>query len=253
MLNILNSASLRGLAIVTAFGGVAACSATSSLSANRRTVSLSFASSSSTKTSPSVQASSFRIAPDLVVGTSNELVIKRVQVVLEAIELSHTAGATCQGGGELECEELERPPILVDIPLVAGAKTQLSVPVPEGTYSKLEADLKVPENEDGASAFLAANPDFRDKSVRVEGTYNGTPFVYTAAISAGIEMAFNPPLVVTGTSSNITVGVDVSKWFTNSSGAALDPSSSANADTIASNIRASFRAFKDDNEDGKDD
>ncbi len=89
--------------------------------------------------------------------------------------------------------------------------------------------------------------------MRVEGTYKGTAFVYSAPVDAELELRFNPPLVVNSTSKNITVDVDVASWFKDSSGAALDPSSPANAATIAANIRKSFNVFEDDNEDGESD
>jgi len=46
--------------------------------------------------------------------------------------------------------------------------------------------------------------------------------------------------------------VDPSTWFT-SSGARLDPRTESNRSQIESNIESSFKAFKDDDEDGVED
>jgi len=198
--------------------------------------------------------SPFGFKADLVVGTGTDLVLTKAQVVVDGIELSHNDGPNCEGTGEFECEDFDQSPQLVDIPLTNGVNTQLTVPVPEGTYERLDAHIRAPEGGDASvAAFLTAHPEFAGKSVRVEGTYKGAPFVYTAKIDAQLEMKFNPALVVSSASKNITVDVDVASWFKNTAGAAFDPSDPANAATIAANIRKSFNVFEDDNEDGESD
>jgi hypothetical protein len=93
----------------------------------------------------------------------------------------------------------------------------------------------------------------------VEGTFGSaaTPFVFTSSVRAGLEMSFNPPLVIDATTTNATVSIDVSKWFLDSSGNAIDPNSatpgSAALQKIEDNIRRSFHAFEDDDESGTDD
>ncbi len=241
---------LCGVALLS----LAAVSACSDATGTRRVpLSLSF----STKSFGAKPTLSFPsgFTADLVVGTSGNLVITKAQVVLDGIELSHNGtGPSCEGTGEFQCEDVDQAPQLVDIPLTTGVKTQLTVPVPEGTYERLDAHIQVPESGDASVAsFLAAHPEFQGKSVRVEGTYKGTSFVYTAPIDAQLELRFNPPLVVTSASKNITVDVDVASWFKDSSGAALDPTAPSNAATIAANIRKSFNVFEDDNEDGESD
>lgn len=231
-------------------GAVSACS--DATGSRRVPLSLSFATKSFGAKPNVMSPSGFKA--DLVVGTPGDLVLTKAQVVVDGIELSHNDGPNCEGTGEFECEDFDQSPQLVDIPLTSGVKTQLTVPVPEGTYERLDAHIQVPESGDASvAAFLAAHPEFAGKSVRVEGTYKGTPFVYTAPIDAQLELKFNPPLVVSSTSKNITVDVDVASWFKNSTGLALDPADPANAATIAANIRRSFNVFEDDNEDGESD
>ncbi|HCU10735.1 MAG TPA: hypothetical protein DGB72_01250, partial [Gemmatimonadetes bacterium] len=107
------------------------------------------------------------------------------------------------------------------------------------------------------TAFNAANPNLVGKSVRVEGTYKGTPFVFTSAVRAGLEMEFSPPLVIDATTMNATVTLDVAKWFLDGSGAVIDPNTAtagSNAlQVIEDNIRRSFHAFQDNDESGVDD
>ncbi len=231
---------------------VSACS--DATGTRRAPLSLSFATKSfAAKASVS---SPLGFTADLIVGTGGDLVITKAQVVFDGIELSHDDGPNCDGTGEFQCEDVEQSAQLVDIPLTTGVKTQLTVAVPVGSYQRLDAHIQVPESDDaGVTAFLATHPEFKDVSVRVEGTYgpNKTPFVYTAPIDAQLELRFNPPLVVTSATNNITVDVDVASWFKDSLGAALDPTAPANAARIAANIRASFNAFQDDNEDGQSD
>lgn len=240
---------LCGVAALS-FGAATACS--DATGSRRVPLSLSF-STKSFGAKPNVM-SPFGFKADLVVGTPGDLVLTKAHVIVDGIELSHNDGPNCEGTGEFECEDFEQSAQLVEIPLANGVNTQLTVPVPEGTYERLDAHIRVPESVDASIAtFIAAHPEFAGKSVRVEGKYKGTPFIYTAPIDAQLELKFNTPLVVSSTSKNITVDVDVASWFKNSAGVALDPADPANAATIAANIRRSFNVFEDDNEDGESD
>ena len=66
-------------------------------------------------------------------------------------------------------------------------------------------------------------------------------------------MDFASPVTVDANSKNLTVDVDVSNWFKDASGAVLDPTNAANQEAIEHAIRASLRAFEDDDHDGQDD
>jgi hypothetical protein len=133
--------------------------------------------------------------------------------------------------------------------------TVISVPVAAGTYRSLDA--KVAPVDAATAAALGVPPDMLGKSVRVEGTFNGAPFVFTSPLRAGLEFAFDPPLVVDGTSKNATVNIDVTKWFLTSDGSLIDPATAnaggANAELVEINIRNSFEAFEDDDMKGDDD
>ena len=228
---------------------------------NKKSVQLSF----TTNNASAVAATGMRISPDITVGANNELVLSKVQVVVDKIELNEGDNTSCvteieDSGNDhadvgQECEDVSRDPVLVDIPVDAAAHTVLSVPLTPGTYRKLEAKLE--PARDNATAFNTANPNLVGKSVRVEGKYKGTPFVFTSAVRSGLEMEFNPPLVIDATTTNATVSIDVAKWFLDSNGNAIDPgTATAGSDALSrieDNIRRSFHAFEDDDHSGEDD
>jgi len=229
--------------------------------AKTKTVQLSF-----TTKSPGIAASGIRVSPDIIVGANNDLAVSKIQVVIDRIELNENEATNCvaddESGEDLrddhgddgeECEEIARDPMLIDIPLDDAAHTVLSVPLTMGTFSKLEAKLEPSRN----ATFDAANPALVGKSVRVEGTYKGTPFVFTSALRSSLEMEFDPPLVIDATTTNATVSIDVAKWFLDRNGNVIDPTT-ATAGTeslsqIEDNIRRSFHAFEDDDHSGEDD
>src|SRR6185437_11122041 len=222
----------------------------------RHNVKLSFT------TNTSVTSAADRVAADLVVGNDNELVLQKVQLVFRKLELDRSGAADCvgdienddddnRGDGEHsdlnhECEEIELDPILVDVPVDDALHPVINVPLPDGTFRELEAKLE--PARDRFTAFNAANPNLVGKSVRVEGTFNGTPFVFTSAVRANLEMEFDPALVIDATTRNATVAIDVRKWFLNSSNAVIDPTTatpgSFNLALIENNIRRSFHAFE---------
>jgi hypothetical protein len=247
--------AIKPLAAIFVIGSIAACSSDTT-SANLQPVKVSFASN---------RAGASPTASNVAVDPAGDLVLTKVQVVLDKVELNESESTSCvaeiesgdddHGEMGIECEDVSRNPVLVDIPVDATLKTVLNVPVPAGTYSKLEAKLE-PARDD-ATAFNAANPNFAGKSVRVEGTYKGTPFVFTSPVRAGLEMSFSPPFVVDATATNATISIDLTQWFLDRSGAAIDPSTATPGtdalQTIEDNIKRSFHAFEDDDESGRDD
>ena len=234
---------------------------------NKKTVQLSFTTNAS-----SVAASGLRVSPDVVVGEAGDLVLTKIQVVIDRIELNEDENTSCVGEiedndddhGEVEnehdddreeCEDVARNAVLVDIPADGAAHTVLTVPLTPGTYRKLEAKLE--PARDNETTFNAANPNLAGKSVRVEGTFKGTPFVFTSAVRRSIETEFDPPLVIDATTTNATISIDVARWFLDRNGNAIDPSTatagSEALEQIEDNIHRSFRAFEDDDRSGRDD
>lgn len=246
----------RPLAGIAALITLAACSSDLT-GGNKHPVQLSFT------TNATVTGAANRVAADLVVGPASELVIQKIQLVFGKIELDRTGAADCVAEDESgddhpnmgeECEDVTLNPILVDVPVDDALHPAINIPLAAGTYAQLEARLRPARAN--ATDFNTANPNLVGKSVRVAGTFKGTPFVFTSSVNAKLEMEFDPPLVIDATTKNATVSINVSKWFLNSDGAAIDPTmatpGSSNLSQIENNIRRSFHAFEDDHERGED-
>jgi hypothetical protein len=243
---------------VLGFFAVAAISGCSSdlTGGNTHPVQLSF-------TTHVVEASNV-LASDQAVDPAGDLVLQKVQLVFGKLELDRTGSADCVAEAEAadddheqmgqECEDVSRTPFIVDVPADATLHPLINVPLAAGTYSELEAKLE--PARDRFTDFNAAHPDLVGKSVRVEGTFKGAPFVFSAPVRAEVGMEFDPPLVVDETTKNATVSLDVSKWFLDASGNVIDPASatpdSEALQQIERNIRQSFHAFEDDSERGED-
>jgi hypothetical protein len=209
-----------------------------------RTVSLSFSSRAS--------GAAASIAPGLsaaiVVGSGAEAItITRVQLVLREIELKTSQNDACASEtGDDDCEELSIGPVLVDLPLDGSVTSPISVAIPEGTYREVELELHKPDDGN------ARDQAFARRSVRIEGTHAGAPFVLTSEVDAELELEFEPPLVVGADGGNVTINVDVARWFRTATGAVLAPTT-ANLSAIGGNVVASFKAYDDHDRDGTED
>jgi len=175
----------------------------------------------------------------------NGIVLNRVRVVIRKVEL--------EKAGTLEMDEVASGPYLLDLsgPSLdsGGVAKVLETSFTPGTYSEIKLEIHKPENgEVGVNAdltpMIAANA-----SIIADGTIDGADFTFTTAVSA--EQQFEGNLVLNA-GSNLTLNVDPSTWFT-SSGARLDPRTESNRSQIENNIQSSFKAYKDDDEDGVED
>ena len=262
------SLRLLTLAGISAFGAsLVACSADSTAPNNSvaGSVSLSFSATGARTSSSSLSggALSGTLAGN---ASADALVITKAQVVLAELELQRTGGTCASATGTSgvgsssteSCQELELAPTVIDLPVSGNLVSAVSVGIPAGSYSALEAKITLPDTgRRGGAALIAAHPELRGASVRVEGTFNGKAFTYTGAPRAQIESRFDPPLVADGSGANVTVNVDLTNWFRTSSGALVDPATAnaggPNAELVSTNIARSFVAFRDDDHDGWDD
>ena len=249
---------LRISALAIACTAVVSCADSTKAPVGSR-VSLSFT------TAPATGATLSRSA-DVAPTTTDKIEITSAQVVVARMELQST-GASCTSQAaagdddhnEHDCAELAVGPTIVTLPTGSAVTAKFEGPIPAGDYSALEARIR-PIRADGdhgaASAdFLAKNPDWAGKSLVVKGKFNGTDFTYNGTPRAEFETAFDPPLTVGTDAVNITVQVDMSKWFLDASGNVIDPATTdaVKQAQIAQNIRRSFRAFRDNDRDGHDD
>jgi hypothetical protein len=166
-----------------------------------------------------------------------------VRIVIRRLRLEREDDKT-------EMKISEGPLLLkVDGSNLGGALIQLvTASVPAGTYDKLKLDIHVIDS--------APSPDFKDLvdrgvSVLIEGTVDTKPFTFAAALEA--ELEHEGRFQLGGPANNITLNVDASKWFTAADGSRLSPADPTAREAILANIRASFSAFEDDDEDGEQD
>jgi hypothetical protein len=195
-------------------------------------------------------------------GGTHTLVITSAAVSLSRLELATVDSAGCADDDHPEhdddrCHELETGPTLVDLPTDNSVVSVLSLQLPAGTYRALEAKIRpVRTDDNGGSAFLTAHPEFANASVRVEGTFDGTPFTYTGSPNASLELRFDPPITVGSTATTVTVHVSIDRWFADGSGNLVDPATAnaggANEQLVRDNVRRSFHAFEDNEHHGDD-
>lgn len=183
----------------------------------------------------------------------NSLVITAVSMTLQDIDLERaTQSVDCfETGNEdnEDCSDAIAGPVRFDMNLAPGSAGQrLEVNAPIGTFDRISFDISVPDGGDPEErAYLQANPELRDASLLVRGSFNGRPFTYTTDVRGDQEVAIVPPLVVTASgpaTANVNVAFDVSRWFRAGDGTLIDPNTvnPASAETIRQNIRNSIES-----------
>jgi hypothetical protein len=191
----------------------------------------------------------------------NTLIITRVQLVVREIELKRVEATTsCDEGSDDRCEKLEVGPVLLDLPLgTGGAARSFSVAVDTGTFDEVEFEIHKPSDDDATDAsFVQSHPEFAGASIRVTGSYNGVAFEYTSDLNAEEEIELSPPLAVAASGdAELTLLVDLDRWFRDPAGALVDPASASidgtNEQLVEANIRNTLHAFEDEDHDGTDD
>ncbi len=224
-------------------------------------LSVSFASSGALATNASGSA--------IIVGADDDtLVINSVQIVLNDVELRREEVSTCpdampartngeRSADDMGCSRLDLGPMLLDVPLDGVSSSQLSAAIPAASYREVAFAIKRVRTESSATAaerlFVTQHPEFGDQTVRVTGTYRGEPFTFTSVVEADVEFEFDPALAVeAGVNDNVTVSLDLSRWFRSETGALLAPTTDNQA-LIDQNIATSFDAFGDRDLDGRED
>jgi hypothetical protein len=189
---------------------------------------------------------------------TNTLIITKAEIVLEKIKFEPVEVADCDVAPEpAGCEDVEVGPVLVDLPLSPGAKRQFEVDLPAASYKEIQFVIHKVTSDASDAAFRAAHPDFPvGQSIRVQGTFNGTPFTYLTELNVEQELDLTPPLVVTDTTTgtNVTIRVGLAGWFRASNGALINPATGnkgqPNESLVNENIKRSIEAFEDRDGDG---
>ena len=219
--------------------------------------------------SPVAAAPTFANGADVLTISSVEVVARKIRLeraegTCPAANPAASASQNGSGSGEgeeegeqdNECADVRLDPMLLSPPVDANAQTVFSVDLPEGTYTELKIQVHKPSDATADATFLADHPEFKDISVKVTGTFNGTDFTFTSALTAEVELEMETPIEVTADApAAMTLAIDLASWFAGSSGEILspiDPSQQVRS-RIEQNIRTSFHAFEDHDRDGHPD
>jgi hypothetical protein len=196
-------------------------------------------------------AASTALAPEAVqaLDLDNGIVITRLRVALSEVRL-----ATGHGGAE---REMKAAPLLIDFlqpDFESGTSREVDIAdVPAATYRELKFKVHKPALTDpGVSLdnglFWMASDS---ASVIVDGTVDGKPFTFKSGVDADETMEGTFDL---GDGDHyVTLNLDATGWFGGSDASRLDPTIDANRPAIEGNIQRSFKAFKDDDHDGRED
>jgi hypothetical protein len=194
----------------------------------------------------------------IVTAGPDEIVMDEVQLVLRKVRLDGAPTASCpeDAEGDSRCAELRLGPALFDLPLGEGAEPIFSAAVPVGTYSGIKFQIHRPTNANEDADFVADHPEFEDISIRVLGSYNGTPFTFASDLTEVEDVVFAEPVEIGADGEvHVTLHVDVTGWFASEDGTGLVNPSEANdggpfESLVERQIRESFRAFRDADLDG---
>lgn len=174
---------------------------------------------------------------------SNGIVLSRVRVVLQRIQLKLDETADNGKDGELKVG-----PFLTDFSgasLDGGAPSRLfDADVPKGTYKRIKFKVHKVEDADATTPGLT---EMKAKSVVIDGTVDGVAFSWVSALDEEQE---RKGTFVIGGSDNLTFNFNPAGWFTKA-GARLDPRDTKNQSDIEKNIKDSLDCYDDDDGDGK--
>ncbi len=188
----------------------------------------------------------------------DEILVDEVALVFRKMRLDGEPTASCleDAEGDSQCAELRLGPTLFDLPLGEGAEPIFTAAVPVGTYNGIKFQIHRPTNANEDADFVAEHPELEDISIRVLGSYNGTPFTFASDLTEVEDVVFAEPVeVAVDGEVQVTLHVDVTRWFASEDGAGLVNPAEANdggpfESLVERQIRDSFRAFHDGDLDG---
>ena len=133
----------------------------------------------------------------------------------------------------------------------------LNALVPVGSYTGLKFQLHRPTNANEDADFVAEHPDYDDISIRVVGSYNGTPFTFASDLTEVEDVDFGVRWTSRPRYAAPTLLVQVADWFAGEDGGPAESGRRERRGPLESvverQILESFRAFRDGDEDGSAD
>jgi len=180
-----------------------------------------------------------------ITDVSDNLFLDTVKILLKDIKLNVSTSG--------DSTNFKTGPYVLFLNLLSGVNTIGSGYIPVGTYDKIQFEVhKLSDTE------TIPDPEFANGSLRysviIKGTFNGARFVYKSDKSSKQKLNFPNALIVTETMSNITLRIKPYIWFLDSNNQVIDPNNESNRsiidNNIKDNIKANFKAFKDNNLDG---
>jgi hypothetical protein len=188
---------------------------------------------------------------DIRSGGVSSVEIDRILVVLGRLKLE-TAGDGSQ-------DFTDERSLVIELDSDDDPVLALAADVPLGTYKELELAIdKLERGHPTEQGLINAFPGLDDASVLVEGTVTREGvgeerFSFSSPLDIDLELEFSPPLVVDSREPGevlLSLLLDASGWFRDSSGALLDPRVAAHRSSIEAAIQRSVELFEDDNRDG---
>ncbi len=179
-------------------------------------------------------------------GDHRSIVIDRVRIAVSELEL--------EGRQDRDDQEFEVADVVVEVALDGQDTVIVAREVPANRYHEIGLELMLASGDEGA-AFA----DFADgaaSSIRVEGSVDGTPFVFGSRVAVELERDLDQAAVVRhGGTAQVSVPFDVAEWFTDVDGSILNPADPDAAAAIDARILASLDDLGDieTEDDGDDD
>ena len=198
----------------------------------------------------------------VVVRGVDTLTVGEIKMTLEDIDLERTGQSVdCSDGGSsdiIDCSDYLSGPLLTQLNLDGSAvSAPITLDAPIGTFGLISFDISVPDGGDPAQlAYLEANPDMAGVSLRITGTFNGTPYSFALDLRGDQEIALSPPLDVTEETPpggfSITVEFDIASWFLRADNTLMNPNAicsvadgCADRTTVEQNIERSIQSYSD--------
>lgn len=175
-------------------------------------------------------------APNEMSSGGHTIVLSSATMTASELELKGlSSGGT--SGGSATTSKFESGPVTVSIPVEGGTSREITAQIAAGTYDKFEMDVR---------------------TIRMQGTYDGSPFDVTVQVNSEMESRLVPALVVADGTTNtaVRVALDLQSWFRSAAGGLLDPRQASSDSTVAAairaNIRGSLEAVEDHEREGDD-